>query len=313
MAYYGRRNLAHKLNEKEERRRRYLSLDKDSAWYDVNLSLIGSLDLRSSFVKLNFDAETSDFIENAYHLSNSVCLQLFYNICHTVLSLFMKRTCINGLLNRGSMFLFSQSNFQILFDKVIEKDGSLNISRIYNFKHDALDLGAGDGSITEKFAKKFGKIYATEASSSMKRRLRNRGFFVFDDLDDWMSATYNFGSIFCLNLLDRHPTPVSLLKSLRQKMLENGGFLYLAIVLPVSQYVEYQSSKNKSLGNRPMEYIQTTNIRNFEQQLESFVDNVLKPLNFKILAWSRLPYLCEGDIWENFYILHDAIIVLKAV
>ena len=39
--------------------------------------------------------------------------------------------------------------------------------------------------------------------------------------------------------------------------------------------------------------------------------NVLRPLGLTPVAITRLPYLCEGDLHEEFYYLDDAVIVLK--
>ena len=68
-------------------------------------------------------------------------------------------------LNRGSMFVFSQEQFKTLMDLDDScRDASL------------LDLGAGDGTVTQTMAKYFKTVFATESSPTMKTRLSEKGF-----------------------------------------------------------------------------------------------------------------------------------------
>lgn len=63
-------------------------------------------------------------------------------------------------------------------------------------------------------------------------------------------------------------------------------------------------------GHQPRQFL---NIRGstFEQQVQSMVQDVLNPLGFLVERFSRLPYLCEGDLHHSFYQLSDAVFVLK--
>lgn len=49
----------------------------------------------------------------------------------------------------------------------------------------------------------------------------------------------------------------------------------------------------------------------FEDQTTDMINNVFKPLGFELVTFSRVPYLSEGDLSTSFYVLHDAIFVLK--
>lgn len=49
----------------------------------------------------------------------------------------------------------------------------------------------------------------------------------------------------------------------------------------------------------------------FDEQVESFVSHVLNPSGFEVERWTRLPYLCEGDLRQAYYWLSDAVFVLK--
>jgi len=45
--------------------------------------------------------------------------------------------------------------------------------------------------------------------------------------------------------------------------------------------------------------------------MQSVVDKVLTPSGFEVVTWSRVPYLCEGDLQQSYYWLDDAVFVLK--
>lgn len=39
---------------------------------------------------------------------------------------------------------------------------------------------------------------------------------------------------------------------------------------------------------------------------------VFPRVGFEVEAVTRLPYLCEGDMYNDYYVLDDAVFVLKA-
>lgn len=39
--------------------------------------------------------------------------------------------------------------------------------------------------------------------------------------------------------------------------------------------------------------------------------DVFQSLGFEVEAVTRLPYLCEGDMYKDYYVLNDAVFVLK--
>lgn len=41
------------------------------------------------------------------------------------------------------------------------------------------------------------------------------------------------------------------------------------------------------------------------------MQGVLLPAGFELEAFSRLPYLCEGDMYHSYYVLHDVVLILK--
>ncbi|XP_047482450.1 protein-L-histidine N-pros-methyltransferase-like [Penaeus chinensis] len=104
-----------------------------------------------------------------------------------------------------------------------------------------LDLGAGDGHVTQVLAAGSVQVDVTEASPVMRKRLRDKGYRVLD-VRSWMQETGDteYDVITCLNLLDRCDTPKTLLKDIYRK-LRPDGTLVVALVLPFSPYVEYDS------------------------------------------------------------------------
>ena len=49
----------------------------------------------------------------------------------------------------------------------------------------------------------------------------------------------------------------------------------------------------------------------FEEQLTHFIRDVFEPAGLTVTAFTRLPYLCEGDLEHSYYLLNDAVFVLK--
>ncbi|KAJ8979852.1 hypothetical protein NQ317_006316 [Molorchus minor] len=188
-------------------------------------------------------------------------------------------------LQRGSMFVVSQPQFR----KLLRVDD--------NWRTDTLlDLGAGDGEVTAHLAPLFDKVYATEVSNTMRTLLQRRGYVLLD-VENW-HLDRKYDVISCLNLIDRCDTPLELLSQIRIS-LQPGGRVLLAVVLPFSAYVESGAPDHK-----PKELLPISG-STFEEQVNSVVTNVLSPAQFEVISWSRVPYLCEGDLHQSYYWLDD--------
>lgn len=48
----------------------------------------------------------------------------------------------------------------------------------------------------------------------------------------------------------------------------------------------------------------------FDQEAKCFFDQ-LEMMGFNIEAWTKAPYLCEGDLRQSFYWLVDVVVVLS--
>lgn len=51
--------------------------------------------------------------------------------------------------------------------------------------------------------------------------------------------------------------------------------------------------------------------KTYEGEVKNFVEKVLTPQGWEVIKWTRLPYLCEGDMQQAFYWLDDVIFVIQ--
>jgi len=270
---------------------------KTDKWYEVNLAEI-DLDLHALFYPCSVDSETYEFLNASVLVSQNMCLQLFYTITTVLLRAFVTKTTLNGLLERGQMFVFSTDQLSAF----------LSIDNQWTSENKAMiDLGAGDGQVTLKFQPLFQKIYATEASRIMEWRLKRKGFHVLPK-DDWKSRG-PFKLISALNLLDRFYDPAQLLADIHEVAKRDNALVLIAIVLPLSQYVEFHPDGRKKTTANSRIFVSG---RNFHSHLNTLVKNVFHPAGYELLRWSKVPYLCEGDLHKPFYKLDDALFLLKA-
>ena len=265
-------------------------------WYRLPPSQMPRLPhhLQHSFVQLHFDPETQAFLDASKAQSDSVCLQLWYGFASWILSFRLSKTSINGILGRGSMFLFSRHQLAAFLGLDDSWDSSGKA---------VLDLGAGDGAVTAVMQHFFPNVYVTEASQPMLWRLAERHFIPLS-LQDWTECPARLHLISALNLLDRHPEPFTFLKQLRALSVRNHyAPILLAAVFPWYQYSEFSSS------HVPKDRIVLAR-GGFGEQVEQFVSDVLTPHGFRLLRWAKAPYLCEGDAYQSYYILYDALFLL---
>ncbi|KAK6634277.1 hypothetical protein RUM44_004888 [Polyplax serrata] len=201
------------------------------------------------------------------------------------------------LLRRGSMFVFSRLQFEQL---VSWPDVS---SKWRGSKRKLLDLGAGDGVVTSIISPLFHEVFVTEVSPTMKWLLAGKGFRILD-VEEWARQSVKFNVITCLNLLDRCDRPCDILEDMK-KVLSPDGFVVLAMVLPYRPYVEIGSN-----GHSPSQLLDIEGC-SFEKQVSTVIGKVLEPAGYEILRWTRLPYLCEGDIRQSYYWLDDVVFFMK--
>jgi SAM-dependent methyltransferase len=229
-------------------------------------------------------------------------------------------------LQRGSMFVFSIQQFRALIDF----DSRFNAIRLDNL----LDLGSGDGAVTSKMASFFNNVYVTEMSTTMQWRLGQKGFKVLgiEEWDQYKPTGHNeilkYDAISVLNLLDRCDKPLTLLKQIKMALKPNG-LLIIALVLPFKPYVEYNND-NKPLedlfnDNNNLTQCDVANFCEFKvktTQFKSKSDKIIHQINlliekvtsldFDLLKFTKLPYLCEGNLSQSYYFMYDYVFIFKA-
>ncbi|XP_075686323.1 protein-L-histidine N-pros-methyltransferase isoform X2 [Rhinoderma darwinii] len=262
-------------------------------WYLCDKEKL-SEELEPIFIQSYLDQETQTFLNRSIEKSGWLSIQLYHSFMSSVFSMFMSRTSINGLLGRGSMFVFSPEQFQRL----------LRVGPDWK-SHRLLDLGAGDGEVTRVMSPHFEEIYVTEMSQTMIWQLQKKKYRVLN-IDEWQRTGFQYDVISCLNLLDRCHQPVTLLKEMRSVLEPTRGRVILALVLPFHPYVE-----NGGKWEKPAELMEVNGIM-WEEQVNSLAA-VFQEAGFVVEALTRLPYLCEGDMYNDYYVLDDAVFVLRPV
>ena len=279
-------------------------------WYAVDPSNLGKNPTKAEhaemrrivehFVEMYEDEATKEFISDSVDQADSVLTQMWHSLAKSVLSFFYTQTDINGYLRRGSMFVFSREQFNFLLDKA----GLLNQTP-FKLGNTLMDLGAGDGAPTEQMRSFFNEVHVTETSWAMRDILKLKGFKTLE-VESWSEPRPEFyDMISCLNLLDRCEKPATLLNEIGSA-LKPEGFLLVALVLPFRPYVEFSSD---SKSHKPVEKL-PFNGETFEAQVVSVV-TYFESQGYKIKAWSRVPYLCEGDLSQSVYALDDALFLFS--
>ena len=197
------------------------------------------------------------------------------------------------------MFVLSTEQFEMLLNH-----GGISCEELSSssWKDTAtlIDLGAGDGKVTEKMRPFFAQLFATEVSRPMRALLSSRSINVLP-IESWGDEQH-FDLISCLNLLDRCENPIDIIQTIK-KALKPSGLLLLALVLPFCPYVEKRQSREPS-------QLLDVNGAEFIDQVESVVA-LFESLGFYLKSWTRVPYLCEGDSIHSIYILDDAVFLFK--
>jgi len=242
--------------------------------YDVRLELLGE-SLRQVWHQLEADEETMAYVE-------SCGPELLRDAVSRVLRQFMSKTDANGWAGRKGMFVLSEAQVASLCPHLVsvreeEEEflgGTVGIKSL-------LDIGSGDGSVTERFAGWFDRVVATETSSIMVRTLRRKGWEVFQPPQEQLPAA-EFDLITCFNVLDRADKPLSLLKDLRVRLKPETGRLILAVVLPWCPQVESGTKWIVPSEKLPMEGAHCRVKASFEESLEALVNRVITPAGFEV-------------------------------
>ncbi|KAK7919536.1 hypothetical protein WMY93_010820 [Mugilogobius chulae] len=251
------------------------AVPENDEWYRCVPDLLEDR-LQPLFVQSNLDRDTKVFLKRSMEKSGWLFTQLYHSLVSSVLSPLVSRTSINGFLSRGSMFVFSSAQFQ----RLLRVGPDWRAERL-------LDLGAGDGGVTQIMGPHFREVYATEVSPPMKWHLQRKNYKLLG-IDEWHQTGFKYDLISCLNLLDRCDDPLALLQDIRESLVPKTGRLILAAVVPFQPYVEVGGQ-----WQRPKEYIKIKG-KTWEEQVTNLSREVFEKTGFEVEAVTRLPYLCEG-------------------
>ncbi|KAG7392805.1 Methyltransferase-like protein 9 [Phytophthora pseudosyringae] len=257
--------------------------------YGVDKSLADSA-LQSAFMQLDCDKETEAFLDTCTGGS------LWESLGSTVLGLFYSLTDANGILGPQVQRLFHRE------EPVAGGGGSL------------LDIGAGDGNVTASLASLVEHVTTTEASAPMVAHLNARGYNSVQTCDlqhEFVQSRKLYNIISMLNVLDRADKPLTMLREIREMLDPQNGLFLLAVVLPFSAFVEQGTQRVAPTEKLPMRGGLCVEGASFEIAASLLLRNVLQPAGFKLRHFSRVPYLCRGDMQQPYYVLSDAIFVLE--
>lgn len=276
--------------------------------YEPKANLVSEALMRL-FEQSHCDTETSAFLTRSRDMS------VWKLMVADLLSLFLSRTTAHGFVGCGVMFVYSTEQICRLL-RPPQAPLSAPLSSACQFES-LLDIGAGEGGVTAKMAPLFKKVYATEFSASMRWRLRRRGYevlphedpFHFNGPTQLLERRY-FDVIACNNVLDRADMPRTLLREMRDSLKPNG-LLVLAVVLPWCPFVEDGTRQRRPTEALPMQGGECCKGACFEQSMCKLVENVLVPMGFELVRWTRLPYLCEGNLRIEYALLNDAVFILR--
>ncbi len=134
--------------------------------------------------------------------------------------------------------------------------------------------------------------------------LSNKNISVLEVESWFQDDDRKFDLISCLNLLDRCDKPLEILGQIKSSLKPDSGLLLLAIVLPFRPYVEANSPTH--LPSQNLNFMG----EKFAEQVPEVVD-MMEQSGFELLSWTRLPYLCEGDLESSLYTLDDAVFLFK--
>jgi len=84
-----------------------------------------------------------------------------------------------------------------------------------------------------------------------------------------------------------------------------GGLALVSFVIPFKPYVEFESK-----SHRPKERLPIPG-NSYEAEVVNFVEKVLIPNGWELVKWTRVPYLCDGDINQAYYHLDDAVFLIR--
>ena len=272
--------------------------------YGINESVMKPHILKM-FVQSSLDMETEVFLETYCSQTESSVRSALATMARK----FMSQTDTNAFIGRGQMFVFSAAQLESLLANAFGKDRIATVSR-----GKLLDIGAGNGDVTEKYQKFVKHITATEVSNYMVKILQKKSCIdrvVETGSLNSFDVNKKFQIISCLNVLDRCDKPSQLLKDIYARLDPQHGIVVVAIVLPWCPFVENGTGQDRPTEDLDMDGGRCRTRNTFEEAVNVIVDNVFLKHGFVVKSWTRVPYICAGDTYQKYYVLSDALFVLE--
>ncbi len=235
------------------------------------------------------DQELEDFVASCERRP----LSRMEELLSTLLYRFLPPYEVHGLLAMYPMHLMSEAQWKRVVPELL-RGGSL------------LDVGAGQGFVTERARGLFPDIVTAETSRSMVRRLRSKGFRAAHvDLSSGVSSfePKSFDVISILNVLDRCARPRTLLSNAID-LLKDDGVVIVSDPLPIRQRVLEH-------GARPEERIATIEDASWERNLVDFYETAIRPAGLVPVLVTRLPYLSQEAPPEKLFVLDAFLMVCR--
>ena len=281
--------------------------------YDCQRELLAE-ELAPLFQPLEPDQETAGFLQMCENQAWTYRAKRYVrNNLKRFLMKFMSQTDALGYIGGGKMHVFSEKQVGELLNMTLEDQR----------KKTLLDVGAGEGGVTAKFVPYFEHTVVTEHSKAMVRRLERKKKFTkvlqmsHIDVDVLRKEAVSnnislsdgkyFEAVALLNILDRCDAPISLMKQAKEVLDPVNGRLIVAVVLPFRPVVQ-DGRKKRS----PVESVKLRKVKGWEKSVNAINEEIFKPLGFVIERVAKLPYLSEGNSRKSYYVLNDAIFVLRA-
>lgn len=260
--------------------------------YGADDALLGPY--AAHFTRLHADTDTRAWIDAAFASPVTSMQVMARNIALKVMSDYDA----NGLVGSHDMRVLGTAQWKLLLGEDSKK-------------RRLLDVGAGDGLVTDLMKPLFHEVETTELSRNMAKRLRERGYecHEIDLTEETLSELNRFDCICLLNVIDRTSRPLTLLSQCKE-MLTASGRLVVAVPLPLSPHVHVgpltvAPEEDLPKGNA------TKDKRSWETAAVALAKHAFQPLGLVVERLSRAPYFCRGTKAHPVHTLDDAIFVLR--
>ena len=260
--------------------------------YECEVSRLSAA-LRPSFAQLDADEPTRQWLDDAISRPHGTAALIALAMARKVMSDYDA----NGLVGAHDMRVLGTDQWRQLAGACGIRLGGR-----------ALDVGAGEGQVTDELKPLFDEVVTTELSSAMARRLRSRGYACHEvdlALEPLPSGSADrFDAIALLNVIDRTSLPYRLVERLGS-MLMPAGVLFCAVPVPLNPHVHIGP-----VTVDPEEILPIAK-GGWEEGVSALADTFFPACGFDVVGLSRVPYLCRGTKKEPVIALDDAVFVCR--